>query len=87
MAVTESFTAGMGTILGIQMVPIQNVASLLILDMHIEQSNTSPERVGTILFSVDGVVYTLRFVFTEETYDQRTQEGYPKRRNPEATLK
>lgn len=87
MAISESFTAGMGTILGVQMTPIANVTDITILDMRIIQSNAGPERQGEILFAVDGDVYTLRFTFSEETYDQRTQEGYSKKRNPKATLK
>ena len=87
MSVAESFTAGLGTILGLQLVPIQNVATVTIVDMHIEQSNAAPERNGRVLISVDGVLYEVRFTFSEETYDQRTQEGYPKKRNPKASLK
>lgn len=87
MSVAESFTAGLGTILGLQATPIQNVTTITILDMHIEQSNAAPERNGRILLSVDGVLYEIRFSFAEETYDQRTIEGFPKKRNPKASLK
>lgn len=87
MAIAESFTAGLGTILGIQLTPVQNVTTLQIIDMHIEQSNAAPERNGRILINVDGSLYEVRFSFAEETYDQRTIEGFPKKRNPKASLK
>lgn len=87
MSVAEQFTAGLGTILGIQATPIQNVTAISIVDMHIAQSNAAPERHGRILLNVDGVLYEIRFSFAEETYDQRTIEGFPKKRNPKASLK
>lgn len=87
MSVAESFTAGLGTILGVQLTPVQNIATLTIVDMHIEQSNAAPERNGRVLINVDGILYEIRFSFSEETYDQRTLEGYPKKRNPKASLK
>lgn len=87
MSLAESFTAGLGTILGVQLAPIANVTTLQIVDMHISQSNAAPERNGRLLISVDGVLYLITFSFTEETYDQRTQEGFPKKRNPKASLK
>lgn len=87
MSVAEQFTAGLGTILGIQLSPISGVTTLQIVDMHIEQNNLAPERRGRILISVDGVLYEIRFAFAEETYDQRTIEGFPKQHNPKATLK
>ena len=87
MALAESFTAGLGTILGVQLSPVTGIASLVIVDMHISQSNVAPERNGRLLIAVDGALYEIRFSFAEETYDQRTQEGYPKKRNPKASLK
>ena len=67
MSVAEQFTAGLGTILGIQATPIQNVTTISIVDMHIAQSNAAPERHGRILLNVDGVLYEIRFSFAEET--------------------
>jgi hypothetical protein len=87
VSLVESFTAGMGTILGVQVVPIVNITTLTVVDMHINQSNSGPERHGQVLLSVDGALYRLDFQFSEETYDQRTIEGFPKRRNPKAILK
>ena len=87
MSLNERFTAGMGTILGLQAVPISGITTLDIVDMKISQNNVAPERVGTVLLSIDGVVYTVRFTLTDESFDQRTLQGATKRRNPRARIK
>lgn len=84
MSLSEQFTAGMGTILGVQAEIQSGITDLTLIDMHIDQSNLAPERTGTVLLAVDGVVYRITFRFTEEAFDQRTQEGYTKRKNPKA---
>jgi hypothetical protein len=87
MSISEQFTAGMGTILGIQASPQSGITDLTVVDIHINQSNLAPERTGTVLLSVDGVLYRITFRFADEAFDQRTQEGYTKRRNPKARLR
>lgn len=87
MSVSELYTAGLGTILGVQATPQENIGSLVVLDVHINQSNIAPERSGIVLLSIDGILYRVAFRFAEETLDQRTQEGYAKKRNPSARLR
>lgn len=87
MALVESFVSGMGTILGVQAVPIQNITDITIVEMRIVQDQSAAERKGAIRLLVDGVVYDLFFTLSEETYDNRTLEGARKRRNPNAWAK
>mgnify|MGYP001297316751 CR=1 FL=1 len=82
MSLSEQFTSGQGTILGIQAGIISGITTLAIVDIHIDQSNLVPERTGSLLLDVDDVLYLLSFSFAEEAFDQRTQEGYKKIRNP-----
>lgn len=87
MSVSERFTAGMGTIMGVQAVPIDNITDLVVLESTIRQGNMLPARTGSVLLAVDGVLYVLEFDFIDESFDQRTLEGYSKRRNPQARVK
>lgn len=85
MAVPEAFTSGLGTILGVQARPVANITTIVINDMHITQTNLAPQRTGEVLLTIDSSVYIVRFQFTDESLDQRTLQGLPKKRNPNIT--
>lgn len=82
---TEQFGAGQGVILGLQ-ARLEGVfaTELVIVDIHLNQTNLSPKRTGFIILRINGRDYTWNFSLTDEAYDQRTIQGYAKKRNPEA---
>lgn len=87
MSLSEQFSTGMGTMLGLQAGIQSGITTLAVLDLHMNQAGLVPERAGTALLAVDGVIYQIHFRFTDETFDQRTHEGYQKMRNPKARIR
>jgi hypothetical protein len=81
----EQFGAGQGVILGIQ-ARLEGVfaTQLSIIDIHLDQTNLTPKRTGYVTLSVNGREFTWNFSLTDEAYDQRTIQGYAKKRNPDA---
>lgn len=85
----EQFGAGQGVILGIQIleaIPGDSDNHLEIIDIQIDQTNLSPKRTGQIIFKAMTITKpaVLKFDLTDEAYDQRTLQGYAKKRNPDA---
>lgn len=83
MAITEGFAHSSTTVLGIQGKPGTGVTDVIVNDVRFIHSNLGPQRLGDIVVTVDGNVYLIRFIFTEEAIDQRTVQGHTKRYNPE----
>jgi hypothetical protein len=85
----EQFGAGQGVILGVQALWSGAAASFLrIADITLNQTNISPKRTGVIDLRInndfDSRKFLLYFDLTDESYDQRTLQGYAKKRNPDA---
>ena len=85
MAITTGIAHGQSTTLEVQARPIANITTLNILDARFIHTNLGPQRLGDVVIEVDGDIYLVRFTFTEEAIDQRTVQGYTKKRNPETS--
>lgn len=95
----EQFGAGQGVILGVQATGSSDHVAfedLQIRDIHLNQTNLAPKRTGAITVLIVAnqglgdpsllIELQFRFDLTDEAYDQRTLQGYAKKRNPEAVI-
>lgn len=75
MPLAERFGSNLGTILGVQMRSISGITTFSVDEVIIQLSNTGPERVGTVNFTVDGETFEVELEFSDDAFEGRNIVG------------